>query len=199
MNQLDPYDFGIVAVGGSRDVTIRITNSGDSIAIGMGSILAPPYGFKDGSYPGTGGNCGFSLPGGSGFCDIVVTFSPITPLALNPETLTVNYNDGADPQTVTKVLAAESRPAAKIDITEVDSGNFGTIAANGTLSKVFTLTNNGAVDATVVLGAAIPLPFVYTGGAYPGGGTCPTGASTLAPAASCTCLLYTSPSPRDRG
>ena len=78
MNQTDPYNFGVVAVGGVGEVTIEITNGGDSIALGMGGTLTPPYAFKDGAYPGTGGDCAFSLPGGGATCEIVVTFSPTT-------------------------------------------------------------------------------------------------------------------------
>ena len=231
MNQTDPYNFGVVAVGGVGEVTIEITNGGDSIALGMGGTLTPPYAFKDGAYPGTGGDCAFSLPGGGATCEIVVTFSPTTVEPINDQTLAINYDNGAITTSVTKDLEAESRTAAVIDIAGVTSSNpenFGTIAAGGTESRELTLTNNGSVDATVVAGAALALPFEYTGGVYPGGGTCVGPTTTLAPGASCTvfvsysptsnglntsdfivnyddgagsvssCLLYTSPSPRDR-
>ena len=146
----DPYDFLNVAVGGFRDVTFTVTNSGDAQATSMGSTLTAPYSFKDGSFPGTGGDCSSTLDGisGTNTCTLVVTFSPIaTGLAIT-QTLNLNYNDGAAAQITPKGLTGNALPAALITMDQADPYDFGTIAAGS--------------SRTV------------------------------------TCLLYTSPSPRDQ-
>ena len=93
----DPYDFLDVALGGIAEVTFTVTNNGDAMSSSMGSTLNPPYSFKDGSYPGTGGDCSSTLDGisGTNTCTLVVTFSPTVLGSGITETLNLNYNDGA--------------------------------------------------------------------------------------------------------
>lgn len=88
------YDYGIRDVGTSWDHTFAITNSGSAVATEISSsfYLSLNFGFKDGSFPGTGGDCPAQLnPQDS--CNVVVTF---TPRFSGPSqaTLSVSYNNG---------------------------------------------------------------------------------------------------------
>lgn len=69
------YSFQTVA-GGPKDQTYTITNNESGVITGLSiSSMALPFLYKDGTYPGTGGDCDGDLnPGES--CDIVISFDP---------------------------------------------------------------------------------------------------------------------------
>ncbi len=77
IDQGPTYNFGTVAVGGSSDVTLNVTNNGAFLASVMsGSGLTVPFTFKGGVYPGTGGTCASNLNAGAS-CTIVLNYAPI--------------------------------------------------------------------------------------------------------------------------
>ncbi|HLL81152.1 MAG TPA: choice-of-anchor D domain-containing protein, partial [Longimicrobium sp.] len=72
-----PYDFGSALVGSTVERTFTVFNTGAIATSGVGDagVLAPPFGFKGGGFPGTGGTCGNVINAG-GSCTLVVRFSP---------------------------------------------------------------------------------------------------------------------------
>lgn len=103
----DPsYDFGTVAVGNSADHTFTVSNTGNNPASDMkeaiGAALVSPFGFKDGSYPGTGGTCGTSLNQGSN-CTIVLSFVPTSQASFS-DSVTLSYNNSSSEKTVARLL-----------------------------------------------------------------------------------------------
>ena len=116
---------------------------------------------------------------------------------------------------------------ANLTITESDPYSYGTLATGATGSHVFTVTNAGTFQASAMSEVGLAAPYRFLGGSYPGtggdcagtlngGDTCTIAveyAPTLVSAAdndsidmsyndgvnsqNSTCLLYTSPSPRD--
>ncbi len=87
------YDFGTHAVGSNIDHSFTINNVGGVTATTIsGAVLTPPFDYKGGVYPGTGGNCGATL-GPAASCSIVVTYSP-TMAGVHSGTIPFDYNNG---------------------------------------------------------------------------------------------------------
>jgi hypothetical protein len=71
------YNYGLQAVGSSTDFTFTVTNTGGFMASGLNGLgLAPPFDFKGGAYPGTGGDCSITLAAGA-TCTIIVTYAQL--------------------------------------------------------------------------------------------------------------------------
>jgi hypothetical protein len=89
-----PYSYNSVSVGATGEAAFNIGNNGavNATIMGDGGLLALPFKYKGGTYPGQGGNCGATLaPNNS--CVIVVVFAPLTVGSANG-TVNVKYNDG---------------------------------------------------------------------------------------------------------
>ena len=85
------FDYGDVAIGGQSDHVFTLDNTGGvPVTLMSGSGLNPPYRFKDGLYPGTGGTCLASLANGAN-CTIVVTFEP-SAAGLLSDSIDITYN-----------------------------------------------------------------------------------------------------------
>jgi hypothetical protein len=70
------YDFGTVASGQKKDVTIDLTNTGEEDATSLGeSGLEAPFSIKGGEFPGVGGTCTETLAAGAS-CQIVIEYAP---------------------------------------------------------------------------------------------------------------------------
>ena len=71
------HSFGATPVGtAGTTVTFTLTNRESSTAtIGVMGLPSGPFRFAGGSYPGTGGTCGSSLPA-NGTCTLAITFAP---------------------------------------------------------------------------------------------------------------------------
>lgn len=184
------YSFGPVAMGSTLDKIFTITNTGDLGATSVaGAALTAPFNYKGGAFPGTGGTCATSLAS-AGSCTVVVTFSP-TALGTFNQALTLNYDNGAASVTSTRPLEGVGVSTALIEISDGPTYDFGNTANGSTVDKSFTLTNNGGVSATGIVGGAMAAPYSFKGGTYPGtGGTC---AGTLAATANCTIVVSFSP------
>ena len=62
--------------------------------------MSAPFDFWDGTYPGTGGNCGDPIIGGK-ICQIVLEFRPA--VAGNwSDQFVLEYDDGTTTRTITK-------------------------------------------------------------------------------------------------
>ena len=192
ISESDPYDFGLIANGGTTNYAFTLTNSGASNATTVSEVgLALPFRFLGGSFPGTGGDCGATLAAAAA-CTIVVEFAP-TSLGPLSDTIDISYNDGATGQNATRDVQGTGGAPASLDIAGLDPYDFGTQAISSSTTNLFTVTNSGAIQATGMGdGAGLASPFVYTGGSYPGtGGSC---GATLNAAASCTIELAYEPS-----
>ncbi len=185
------YDYGIKAVGSVTDKVLTVSRAaGGASATNLGApVLASPFSFKGGSYPGTGGSCSGTLANTVTSCTIVVTYNPLT-LAPHATTLTLFYNDGISNTSTTRDLAGTGVPPAVLTVSDVappSSYDFGTRAVGAIVSKTFTVTySSGGVPATNLGGSGLSGNFVFRGGSYPGtGGTC----STTLSSGSCTIVI----------
>ena len=186
------YNYGSRTLNTSTDKIFTISNTGAVSATAMiGSGLTAPYAFKGGSYPGTGGSCSANLVA-SGACTIVVTYTPTT-VAVHGGTITINYNDGVTAQTSQRSVTGTgvAAPNAILTISDGATYNYGSRTINTSTDKVFTITNSGAVSATVMNGSGLVAPFTFKDGSYPGtGGTCGV---TLAASGTCTFVVTYTP------
>ncbi len=163
------YDYGTVAVGGSREKTFTVTNTGGFSAGSVaGSGLTSPYSFKGGTYPGTGGTCSTSL-NVSASCTIVVTYAPIG-TGVQSGTITMSYNDGVAPQNATRAITGTGAAPALLTLSDGPTYNYPSVPTGSSAEKTFTLTNAGGVSATAVSGGGLSAPFTFKGGSYPGTG-----------------------------
>ncbi len=155
-----------------------------------GGGLSAPYGFKGGTYPGTGGTCSATL-NASATCTMVITFSP-TVGGTHNATVSLAYDDGVIAQSATRDLTGIAVAPASISISDGATFNFGTIPTTSSADKVFTLTNSGDVTATTMAGTGLSAPYSFKGGTYPGtGGTC--GNSLAGASATCTIVVTFNP------
>lgn len=184
------YDYGTKATGSSTDKTFTITNSGQFTATSVSfTALVAPFEFKDGVFPGTGGDCTTSLAGAAS-CVVVVTYAP-TGTGLNADAVAISYNDGVTTQNVSRAIQGTGAAPASLAVSDGATYNFGNIAVTGSAEKTFTITNSGGVPATSIAGSGLSAPFTFKGGTFPGtAGTCTT---SLAAAATCTMVVVYAP------
>ncbi len=181
------FDYGPVGVSLTASHTFTVTNTGALTAssIADAALMAAPFAYKGGSYPGTGGDCNTSLaPAAS--CLIVVDFSPSS-AGLFADTIELSYNDGST--TVSSFRALEGTGAlAELTISDGPTYDYGVVVPGGNATHTFTVTNTGALQATAIAdGSGLASPYSFQGGTYPGtGGTCGT---TLNAAATCTVVV----------
>jgi hypothetical protein len=196
----DPWDFGSVATNGSSTHVFAVTNDGGFAATKlMGGVLAAPYGYAGGTYPGLGGTCGPTLPAGA-VCAVVVRFAP-TMVGTFPATLALSYDDGANGQMTTRSMTGKGTNGGFLAITDfppqyyaayglqpdAPTFDFGSAGLGTTTTHQFFVTNTGGGAASLLSGGALGAPFAYAGGTYPGaGGSC---GATLAAGAVCTIVL----------
>jgi hypothetical protein len=197
------YDYG--TFGTPTDHTFTVTNTGAQAATALvdAGTLGGDFGYKGGTYPGTGGTCSTALAAGAQ-CNVVVTFAP-TGSGPKGSTLTLGYNDGATAAAQAAqglTGTAQSGPLLRINDWTGNGGGGGGSNNNpppfdygtwGThVYHTFTVSNDGnALAANIIDGGTLGGDFSYEAGPYPGvGGTC--GAS-LAAGAQCTINVRFSP------
>lgn len=107
--------------------------------------MQPPYEFKDGSYPGTGGSCGTSI---SSNCTIVVTFNP-TEVGTHNDTIVISYDSTTVSKNITggKPLICVEHPNYPTD--KFDLGIAIYPSQPQTTSVFTTIRNTGGQDATI--------------------------------------------------
>ena len=190
ISDVEPYDYGVVAVGATTSHSFVISNSGGVPATAMsGAGLSAPFTFKGGTYPGTGGTCTSALASAA-TCTVVVNFAPSTPGVANAN-LNISYNTGVTGATVTRGVQGTGAPPASLSISNGPTYSYGTVAVNSSNDRTFTVTNSGAITAANVNGSGLSAPYAFKGGSFPGtGGTC---ATTLGPGSTCTLVLTFAP------
>jgi hypothetical protein len=191
ISEAEPYNYGTFVNGTNNDYIFTITNAGASPTTAMsGTVLAAPFTFKGGSYPGTGGTCAGTLAQAM-TCTIAVTFSPV---AVGPQssTIQINYNNGVISTSTTRGVQGTGALPGVIAISEVNPYNYSSQALGSGTDHTFILTNNGGFSASAIAGTGLAAPFTYKGGSYPGtAGTC---GATLAVTVSCTIVVTFTPS-----
>lgn len=191
--QVTTVDFGAARLNTSADKEVLIGNIGKLEATSLGSddsaALAAPFGFKGGTFPGTGGTCGSSLQGGA-ICSIVLTFSPTTEGTYS-STFKLKYSNGLVSMPIE--LKIEGKTSGRLLWTSPSSLNylnFGENAVASSADLTITLTNPGSTTVSSIAVAsdhALAAPFSFAGGTYPGtSGTCST---SLESGSAGTCLL----------
>src|SRR3989449_932695 len=167
--------------------TVTLTNSGTATLSITSIVLA-------GSNPGdfaiaAGTTCtnGATVVAGAS-CLVNLTF---TPTAASARTATVTITDDApgSPQSVSLTGTGVTPPAATLSATSSAFGNqrVGTTSA----AQNLTLTNNGGAPlnlTSITITGAQAADF-----AFAAGNTCPTGAGSVAPGASCTISISFTP------
>ena len=185
------FDFGLRANGSVTSKTFTLTNSGGIDATSLSTVaLANSFSFLGLSYPGVCGTCGNTLAA-SASCTVIIEYTPVA-TGSNNETITVNYQDGVAANTSTRSIQGASGSPAVLEISEMPFYAYGETPLNISLQHIFTVTNNGAIPATVISSAALATPYSYVGGSYPGtNGDCGT---VLAASASCALEVGFNPS-----
>ncbi|MBC7690333.1 MAG: choice-of-anchor D domain-containing protein [Methylotenera sp.] len=180
------YDYGTKATGSATDKTFTVTYGGSSSATGVAVTgLSPPYAFKGGSFPGTGGTCGVSI---SSTCTLVITYSP-TLGGLTTATLSLNYDNGAGAQSATRGIQGTGSAPALLTISDGPSYNYGTRAVSSSTDKTYTVSYTGTLSATSVVPSGLAAPYTFKGGSFPGtGGNCSATIST-----NCTIVITYAP------
>ncbi len=193
---LVPFDFGIH--GSSSDHTFYLHNDGGRDAMGIVAIApGAPFAFKDGTFPGTGGNCGATLAVDKA-CSVVVTFSGALTGASN---WGVTYNTGTgQPATVSRDVTGTTTTHALLEIIECkDCGaidqptDFGNVGTGQVSQRTFGIRNAGGGIATSLKdGGTLGSGFAFAGnGTFLGsGGTC---GDMLPAGAACTVTVTFAP------
>jgi hypothetical protein len=189
-----PYDYG--AFGTPTDHTFTIVNTGAQPATSItdGMTLGANFQFKDGTYPGTNGDCGTSLGAGVQ-CSIVVTFKP-SGSGAEAGTITLDYNDGSNPNAQSlRTVTGTALSGPVLRIYDFDGPSMGPAPTNpqpfdygtwGThVYHTFTIRNDGSATALGMAdGGTLSGAFSYEQTPYPGlGANCGT---SLAPGAQCS-------------
>jgi hypothetical protein len=144
-------DFGPALIGTPTDKTFTISNGGSAIATSMvvATPLMTPFDFKDGSYPGTGGDCG-AVVAVAGSCTVVVTFTP-TGVGLVGELIDISYYDGGAATSANRSIQGTGTAPAYTWLGTVGDGSWHTAGnwAGGTVPGA----GNIAIFSPTVCGA----------------------------------------------
>lgn len=189
ITEMDPYDFGTVATGASKTLTLTVTNVGEFAASSItGTGLAAPFSFAGNYYPGKNGTCYSSLSPGAK-CTIVLQYSP-TGSGTASDSVEMIYNNGAGVQVSQRLFTGVGAAPAFLVVSDGPNYKFGFAYPGTTLEHVFTITNTGAAVATNLNPTLSNGPFSFAGN-FPGkGGTC---GKTLAATSSCTFVITFAP------
>jgi len=196
-----PVDFGASGVPVERTLTVRSTGALPAQLIAA-SVSGSSFGWKDGSYPGTGGSCptlgGALAPGAT--CTIVLKSAPTvgSGLVTGSVTLAIAVTDSA-----TRALTAQLVDTALVNVVDWQGASgppdgsaydFGTTALP--TAHTFWAVNQGSQPASIGPGAGAlsSTQFRWKGGTFPGtGGSCGTTVTTLAPGQSCAVVVEFAP------
>ena len=176
------HNFGSQVVGSLVATTVTLTNSGGSTATSLAvTPIASPYSIVN--------SCGANLNAG-GNCSIAVVFQA-TALGATASQLDIAFNDGQSPQTISIPISGTGIAPASLSISDGPSYDYGIVVLGTTVTKTYTVTNNGAASASSINEIGLTAPFRFEGGTYPGSsGNC---GPTLAAGASCLLSIEFSP------
>lgn len=188
----DPYSFGNVSVNGSSTYSFTLTNSGSGAATSIADLLglSAPFTYLDGTYPGTGGNCGASLATG-GSCVLVVDFAPTSGGSFS-DAIELSYFDGMNSQFITHGVQGNGASGAVLTVSDGATYDYGLTENSTSKDHSFTISNTGGSPASSISLSGLAAPYDYKDNTFPGtGGDCGT---TLAGGDTCTVVITFSPS-----
>ena len=154
-------DFGTVLVNQKVDQTVTITNSSQTQASLIGSVgLNSIFNYKDGQFPGMGGNCEYYLAGGAS-CNIVLEYLPV---ANGSSSTLVNFtylNDSNVGYFTIALAGAASAP----QIIKIGAGSFTGCALydSGAISCWGLVNNSVNTAATTIPGITDAIDFAIGG------------------------------------
>jgi hypothetical protein len=100
-------EFGTYTIGQVSSSAITLVNGGTGAATAIqqtaGALLASPFSFVGGTYPGAGGTCGSTLAAGAS-CTLRVAFTPAGAGSFS-QNLSLSYSTGGATLTATRALA----------------------------------------------------------------------------------------------
>lgn len=174
----NPVAFGNVAVNGSKELTVTVTNTGGAAAT-PSAINTSGSGFSV-----TGGTCAASTPiAAAGTCTVNVTLSPTAAQAYSGS-LTIAYPDGTNPSDSVNLTGTGVIPGPLTF--SPNPVAFGAVTVNTTSTETVTVTNTGS-------GSVTPSDIAVTGtGFTKSGGTC-AASTPIAASGTCTVEIDFSP------
>jgi hypothetical protein len=180
-------DFSVTAVGQTSvtDLTLqKAAGLGPASNLRM-TGLSSPFGFHQGSYPGTGGTCPATLSA-AGTCTLRFAFSPGSAMRTSSAG-TLTYFDGVQDRTLTFTLSGYT--PAQFGLTA--SVQLGDRAVGAAHQTTFVLTRTGGPASVALVASTSGTGFGFSGTQFPGsGGTCSASFSGT----SCTMVVALSPS-----
>lgn len=189
LNPAPTIDFGLIEQSQPKDQTVTITNpAAVSVDAVKGTGLTPPFSFKGGSWPGTGGTCSNQL-GPNQSCTAVITFAPTQPGTSNSTLLVSNIYAGLTTDSAPSTLSGGAFvPLATSVVGTID---FGSVVVGQSVTKSITLMNSSSVSLNTVSFSSLHAPFSYAGGTFPGtGGNCST---SIGANSNCSIVIQYSP------
>ena len=165
--------IGAIAVGTTFDfeLTLKSTGGLDVKNIIASLVTNDPITYKDGLYPGSGGDCGSELSSGS-TCKIILTYAP-TNLASHLASLNFTYSDAIASSSYNLSITADSHPILTFEYGSLY--DFGNKFVGSSTDLRIKISNTGRVNAESISINNLSAPFSFKGGAYPGiGGSCGT-------------------------
>ncbi len=151
-----------------HEFTVRNDGGGPATMAGSAGAMGTGFSWKDGTYPGTGGDCGAMLAIGA-TCKLVVTFTPSGPATLFGQ-VRVAYNDGGATRTAIRAMIGTPTARAHVTVAEFFGPNncsncmpfdFGAVAVGHSLEHMFTVYNTGALPASLTPAVGLTAPFAY--------------------------------------
>jgi hypothetical protein len=177
--------FGEVSPDIAYDKTVTLSNKG-TFAISNIEIsgLFNSLKYKDGFYPGTGGNCGTTIPASSSCTIVLEYFTEDT--ETNNSTFDISYNDGINTLNQSYPIYVNAAYAASLIIAEdtyttaediknnsITTIRFPRVTVGAFSSSTISLYNNGGRPLTLDQEFTLPAGIAFAGGDFPGdGGTC---------------------------
>lgn len=137
-------NFGSTSVNSAKEMAVTITNSSTISPSSATWNFPTGFGFKNGSFPGTGGNCWASS------CTVVLVFTP-TVAATYSGTLSLNYNDGTgNIKTATATLAGTGTPTDDLFLSRFDTVSFSSLYVGNTFDVSFILSHGGGTTPALI-------------------------------------------------
>lgn len=177
---MNAISFGPTSVNSTIEQTVIVTNSSSMQA---SSILPQPFpsgfGFKGGSYPGTGGTCNASKTlAGNSTCTLVLIFRPSTATNYSGN-FSLNYFDGETTKTASAPISGTAFTTSNLFLSDFDTVEFAErFISQAGVDKTFTLSHGGnSTPATIISKTLSTSDFTIISD------NCP---STLVSGASCT-------------
>lgn len=176
INPTAPQNFGVVAIGGTSDIAVSLTNNGErpASALSFTGIVSP--------FSVQNSTCVSQLDPGE-TCQWLIRYEPTLAVA-SSGSLQIDYDDGTSVQSLSLDMSGEGRVAGFIAVDEGLTFDYQVILGGSTSTRTLTLRNTGGGNASALNWINLSAPFSLSAN------TCP---SLLAPGANCQIQVEFSP------